>query len=723
MLYAAKGSNMIDLTGVQHHHALEEIVDVICSKTQNSDKGFFRAEVAYFMGMMASSMRTIIRTKDRGDLPVNLYAICLSPSGTGKGHSVNIMENEFLDGFRKRFSTDTLAIIADANLHELSTDRAIRNGTDVDTEREKLDKEYRDAGTFRFSIDSGTVAAVKQFRHKLLLANAGSINLSIDEIGSNIRESTELLNLLLELYDQGLVKDKLTKNTHENIRVEEIEGKTPANALLFGTPSSLLDGGPIEDVFYNFLETGYARRSIFGWGTNREKMYNVLTPEQAYQDLISPQNNAIISKWNTYFATLADPAKYGWVLEVIDDVAIKLLEYKFACEKMADELPDHEDIRKAEMSHRYFKSLKLAGAYAFVDHSVGITMDHLLSAILLVEQSGEAFEHILNREKTYVKLAKYIATVKEEVTHADLLEALPFYKSGIGARNELMSLAIAWGYKQHVLIKKSFAEGIEFFSGETLDETDLDKVRISYSDHFAYNYVNEEVPFDELHNLISTDNYHFLNHYLRNGHRTEENVQVGFNLLVLDIDGGASIELVQDLLKEYKFLLYTTKSHTPEDNRFRVILPINYYLELNTEDYRDFVNGILAWLPFTCDEVTNQRSRKWRTNDQCEFFYNDGQLIDALTFIPRTTKNEQFKSEISKIESMDNLERWFAQRIASGNRNNQMIKYAFALADSGMDFTEVSNQVKRFNGMLQNSLSEVEIENTILKSVAKRYTV
>src|SRR5690606_95263 len=133
------------------------------------------------------------------------------------------------------------------------------------------------------------------------------------------------------------------------------------------------------------------------------------------------------------FHQLADPALFNWKMVVEDDVAIKLISYKIHCESISSALAEHEDIKKAELSHRYFKALKLAGAYAFIDGSTEVEMDHLLSAIKLVEESGEAFQLILNREKTYVKLAKYIASTDTEVTHADLLEALPFYKSGNAA--------------------------------------------------------------------------------------------------------------------------------------------------------------------------------------------------------------------------------------------------------------------------------------------------
>ena len=103
-------------------------------------------------------------------------------------------------------------------------------------------------------------------------------------------------------------------------------------------------------------------------------------------------------------------------------------------------------------------------------------------------------------------MAKYIASVGSEVTHADLLEALPFYKSGNAARNEMMTLATAWGYKKHIIIKKSFIDGIEFFKGETLEETDLNEMVVAYSDHWAYHYLGERVPFDQLHVMTQARN-------------------------------------------------------------------------------------------------------------------------------------------------------------------------------------------------------------------------
>jgi hypothetical protein len=713
---------MIDLSGVEHHPAVEIITDVLCNKTENTDKGFFRTETAYFLGKMASSMRATIVTKDRGDIPVNIYALALATSGYGKGHSVSIIEEEFLKPFRKRFMEDTFQVVGEKNLWDIANDRAARNGTDQQEEFDKAEKEFKGLGAYPFTFDSGTTPAVKQLRHKLLMGGCGSINLQIDEIGSNLIGQTEVLTTFLELFDQGKIKQKLVKNTADNQRNEEVDGKTPTNMLLFGTPSKLLDGGQTEDQFYSFLDTGYARRCIFGMGQQNKKASLMLSAEEIYQNLTNPANTQAINKLAMHFHTLADPAMFGWRMEVEDEVAIKLLTYKISCEKAAEMLPEHEEIRKAELSHRYFKALKLAGVYAFVDKSNEVEMDHLLQAILLVEESGASFQAILNREKAYVKLAKYIADVGVEVTHADLHEALPFYKSSQSARNEQMTLATAWGYKRHIIIKKSFVDGIEFFKGEKLQESDLNEIIVSYGEHWAYNYLAEKVPFDQLHQLTQAPGYHWANHHFKGGHRAEENVIAGFNMISIDVDGGVSLATVHELMKDYKFLTYTTKRHTEEENRFRLMLPINYHLELESDEYKEFMNAVMLWLPFVTDESANQRAKKWECYGGGSYHYNlEGETLDALDFIPKTSRAEAHQAQFRELQSLDNLERWFAQRIASGNRNNQMIKFALALVDSGMSLVDVSRQVHAFNQKMNSPLSSDEIDSTVMVTVAKRY--
>lgn len=711
----------VDLETIPHHPALDEITDVLCVRVQNNDRHFFRTIAAYYLTSIASTMRAKIATKDRGDVPVNCYAIALATSGAGKGHSTGIIENEFLAGFRDRFVSETLPIVAERNMWKLATTRSIKNATEDTQEFEALEKEYASTGAYPFVFDGGSESAIKQIRQKLLIADIGSINLQIDEIGSKLQQMhiTEALNTYLELYDQGMIKQKLKMNTSDSKRMSEIHGKTPANAFMFGTPDKLLDGGKTEDAFYSFLETGYARRSLFAFG-KPIRTSTKMTPREIFYSKINPTNSQQIQKWATHFTFLADPDKHNWMMELPDDEAIELITYQIDCEDRADQMPRFDSIAKAEMMHRYFKALKLAGALAFIDESTVITMGHIHAAIKLVEESGNAFKELLSRDSAHIKLAKHIADLGRDVTHADLVQALPFYKSGTAARQEMMSLATAWGYKNNVIIRKSFEDGIEFFSGESLQETDLDKLIISYSDDYAYNYQADLAPFDQLHVLTQADGMHWCSHAFEKQHRAEDNVIPGFNLLVVDVDGTADMDQTHQLLSDYTFMTYTTKRHTDASHRFRLIMPMNYQLHLDREDYSAFVQNVLKWLPIQVDESAMQRSRKWMSNPNGTYHVNEGQLIDVLPFIPKTSRNEDFHARNKELQSLDNLERWFAERMVNGDRNNQMIKFALALVDSGMDYIDVERRVVEFNEKLSEGLSANELKSTVLVTAAKR---
>lgn len=715
---------MKDISTVAHHPAISSITDILMAKTQNQDAPFFRMMTAFFLTKLASNMRAYVATKDRGDIPVNMYACSLAVSGSGKGHSVGILENELMGGFQERFVHEVLPAISDVNLDRLAQRRSNMMNTPLADELAALKKEYSAAGAFAFTFDSGTTAAVKQMRHKLLLSDVGAINLQVDEIGLNLISSTELLTTFLELFDQGRIKQKLTKNTNDNTRNSEIFGKTPANLLLFGTPTKLLDGGKTEEEFHSFLDTGYARRCFFAYG-QRVRAASNHTPEEIYRSLINQNHTSLIQHWYDHFESLGSPTKHNWRVNMPDNVGIELMAYKIACEELADSLPEHEEVRKAEITHRYFKTMKLAGALAFIDEQPDMSLIHLEQAMKITEESGEAFQRIFNRERNYVRLAKFIASSGMELTQADLTEELPFYRGSVANKNEMMSLAAGWGYKNHMIIKRSFSEGIELFRGETLEETNLDKIQISYSTHMAFEYRSQQAPFRDLDKLLQLDGYHWINHALKEGdkgkgHRQEDTVIEGFNMIVLDVDNGASIHTARTLLKDYTYLMYTTKRHTDEENRFRVLMPINYRLRLDSEEYKEFMQNVFSWFPIAVDETTGQRSRKWLSHAGGEIYSNEGELVDALKFIPKTSRNETYRKSLMQLESLTNLERWFAQRMEPGNRNNQMVKFALALVDTGMTLVDIERNVLAFNSKLQEPLDLMELKTSVFVTVAKK---
>lgn len=706
----------VDTSNTPHFPLMEQIVEYINAKTQNPHKEFFRIMVAYYLGKIAGSMRATIITKDRGNIPVNTYAIALATSGYSKGHSVGLLEN-LSEGFREVFADETLPIVAEANLIKISSVRAANKGTTENEEYEAIRKEYDSAGEVPFTFDSGTVPAIKQLRHKLLLASLGSINLQIDEISLNLLGSIEPLTAYLELFDMGKLNSKLTKNTKDSVRGKELVGKTPANLLLFGTPTKVFDGSIVESQFNDMLEMGYARRCLFAFANTPVKVFTK-TPKQVFDELTNTATQASEIHIKNLFRQLADNRLHDWEIGLPDDSAILLIQYKMYCEQLASTYPDHKAVESAELSHRYFKALKLAGAFAFSNLDQEISTLTLMQAIKLVEESGESFEKIRTREKAYVRLAKYISSTGVEMTQAELVEQLPFFKGSNATRSEMLQLASSWGFTNHIVITKRTLNGIELFSGERLKETNPDKLIISYSNELAHNYEPELCRFDQLSVLASTPDLHWCNHTFKDGHRLEANAIPEFNLVVIDIDGGFNAQAAHSLLSEYRHVIYTTKRSTPENNRFRIIMPISHTLKLNSDDYRQLMINILDWLPIPADTEANQRSRKWLSNPSGTILVNDsGALLDVLKFIPRTNK-EQTKPSLLDATKM---ETWFLEQVDNLGRNNTLLRYGLVLFDSGMGLLEVTNTVTTLNSKFTNPLLQSELEATIFKTIANKY--
>ena len=111
-----------------YHPTMERMVDILRKKTQNQNPMFFRLVVSYFFAKVASMMRAHVVLADDQIIPVNMYAINLAPSGSGKGHSINIMEDNVIAGFRKRFLEDTFKVKSDASLKKIAVRRAQRDG-------------------------------------------------------------------------------------------------------------------------------------------------------------------------------------------------------------------------------------------------------------------------------------------------------------------------------------------------------------------------------------------------------------------------------------------------------------------------------------------------------------------------------------------------------------------------------------------------------------------
>lgn len=694
----------------------EKIVDILVSKTGNEDRSFFRVMVAYKFAEIATNMRCTVEYAGSKNIPTNVYALDLAPSGYSKNASMNVLEKEIFKKFKDKFMNQVLPDVSFNNLALIANDYSLATGLDIKDAKHQIDKEYNNLPKFLYSFGSSTPEGFKAMRAKLSMAGIGATNNIIDEIGSNLTGNQETMTVQLEAYDTGDSKQKLIKTDGGN---SDLRGSVPSNLFAFGTQSKLLDGSTIEKQFFELLETGYARRFIVGFVENHQRD-TTLTAEEMYDRIMSPTIDLDVMSMSSYFEGLADETMYKKNITMSKDTTIALMQYRLDCDNRANLLKEHENILEAVLRHSYWRALKVAGAYAFVMGESSITLEILNNSIALIEDSTRCFKSMLSRDKAYVRLAKYIAGVGKKVTQVDLLEDLAFYRGSETQKRELLQLAIAYGYNNNIIIKNTIKDGVEFFQGESLEKTDINAINCSWSKDIAEGYKPATSSFDKLYQLVSAKGFHYCSHSFRDGHRKSENAIEGFNLLILDVDSGLPIEVCKSLLSKYTFMIATTKRHTDEHNRYRIIMPMSHKLKLNANDYKQFMKNVFSWLPFDSDEQTSDIARKWESHSGT-YDYNYGELFDVMDFIPNTPKESKYRDRVQKIGNSDTLQRWFLINYKDEEgRNNTCIKYALALLDDGMSSENIRHSLYDFNNKLENPLSELELESTVMKTIIKK---
>ena len=713
----------MDLSKLEHHPISEIIVEAIGDKLNTDQLNFIRIHTSFFLTAMASMMRTTIQLPNTDPEPVCFYGINLAPSGFGKGYASSLLSKNVIGPYMDKYINETSKEIAETSLSALALKRALRDGADLVEEEHvykgHVKRDFEDCGAYMPTFDSATVAAVKQARIKIQMGSTGSLNLLTDEIGSNLLGQQEVLTLFLELFG-GSVENKLIKNTKESIRSEILKGITPTNMMLFGVDSSLFDDSKTEEAYLSMLEVGYARRCFFGYileGALHIK--NKLTPEQQLAKAKQGNSTKQLEDISNILEALCTIDNSNKIITVPDDTALMYYEYSNYCIDRAAKFKPHKTLQIAEMRQRHWKTIKFAGTYAFIDNTDFITPDQLGAAIKIAEESGEAFNLMIHREKAYIRLAKHLANVKTTVTQADLMDALPYFKGPKSVRDDMIINARSWGYSNNIIIMKEYADSVERYTAKTLSPTNLNELIISTSNDTVHNYIPRLLKWDDLAVMSQDSDLEWVNHHLQDQYRQDDNAIPGFNVIVLDIDDGISLQLTRAMLSNYKALYYTTKRHTDKQHRFRILLPTNYKLELEPELYKEFMKNLNEALPFPVDTATGQMARKW-SSCKGQYGVTDGNLFDVLPYIPQTSKNEERIQRFKDMNSLDNLERWVLLNTEDGNRNNQLHKFARILIDGGLTYKQIINHVANLNDKLTDNLDLRELNETIFKTVKKQ---
>lgn len=642
---------------------------------------------------------------------------------SGKGRANSMLKKLFFKEFDQEFLS-LFASRSKASIEYLGELKARREGMEVSLATSMIQRRFNELPKFIPAYNDATEAGLKTLREKLTLASVGSTNVELDELGINMNKIEEFLSAILEVYDNGELNQKLTKTDSS-----EDTNAIPATFLAFGTGSTLLDGSAKEEKFMEFLRQGLSRRCSFSYSEKisvSKSEGKEFDPFEVLSRAKSAKDTSSSRKISTMLFNLCKSENIDKVIKVPNTIWAQLLTYENECKIEAAKMSEFDDILRLNLVHSYWQLSKLMTIYAFIDGKDTVEQIHYDTALNYLKESFKQLKMITKTKTNGERIAEFICMSGTELTLFDLTDKLPFYKSGNKQqKQEMLDLAQSFAATHDMVIKHILRDGIDYYSGTRLEQTKLTNIRISIgAGHPAEGFVARNGAWEDLYQ-VPTMKCNYSAHWFRDSYRKACNAIPGFDLVILDIDDGVDILTAKAILDGQKYMIATTKSHQKEKrgkihDRYRIFLPMKYNLEMEEEEYSQFMANIMEDFPIECDPSCKDISRFYYGCDTAEYWYGEGELFDPARYIPNTEVNKKRVIENENLSEIGALERYFLKRMSPGNRNNMFQRFAFALADSGESYENIEDRVHNMNRMLEQSLPLKELSSTVLKSVRKK---
>lgn len=342
---------------------------------------------------LVSFKRIMIReSSEQKPKTINYYGLDVIPSGGGKDKPLKEIDEYLFCDFKETFKKANSEYLK--SKEEAIKEKAGREFKESDKKQfayiEKSMQEIRDV---RMEIGDGTPEGFYDDMKALNDAGFGGAFLKISEFGLYLDSPSSaqqlMLNMLYEAYD-GSASLKSTKGEKRSYYVENI----PVNCILFSDPSKFA-GGKSGQTLNNMLDSGLGRRCFISFMEDTELIITEDPDEQRMNEAIAYNKTHELRDiifW--YFQEIPDNAVY-----TLDDEAYKRFhKYKNDNKRKYNQiLKTSDEVIKKELRGRFWKTLKLAGIIAALEHpkELVITVKDIEYAIYMAELFAKNLEKFL----------------------------------------------------------------------------------------------------------------------------------------------------------------------------------------------------------------------------------------------------------------------------------------------------------------------------------------
>lgn len=377
------------------------------------------ASINYKMSNIASQLHIKIDTRS-GYQPTtaNTYTCVLLESGGGKNSSLGLLDRYYFG--------DAFKYIREV-VYPRYKQLALKKLEDEGIERE--------IHTWTQSISDSTPSGMYAYAESFSLCGFGSLNVEVDEIGKSVTSKAELFENLLTPYDNGDFMP-VAKRTDPNSM--DING-LPVNLYAFGNKVRLFNGDNVERDFIQLIDEGYGRRFIFvdDNSSPRPKTPQEILDEMDKSETIRREKEADRQR----IKSLVKLDNFGKILELDRDAMLEYATIKANSDVYISENKGLLPAVQADVSERHFKTVKLAGVYAFFEGRDYVTRDNILQAYEVILESSKVLANLRQIKPTHHRLLDQLLREDKPVTTQTML-AYPFINSQWTKKiNEYVDLA------------------------------------------------------------------------------------------------------------------------------------------------------------------------------------------------------------------------------------------------------------------------------------------
>ena len=688
------------------NQVIEQCKEIILLNKPDIPEKIVIQAVHYVLSLAASLKRVTLKGLDEDRVPLNYYGITFANSGRGKDLSVSIamkFVEPIIDAYNSRLSDLVIS----------------HQEQNVDMSIPSLENK------------EGTTSGFLQDRNVLDVLKVGSTNIRVEELVSVLKSSDfeQVLNMLTESWQEGSNASRSFKS-YMSPKINFV----PANCLLYSSPEGFRNEGNKQfQGFVDNLSNGMARRSYVVFDESDVqieaeptveslKIYseNIKIAKQRSKDMSDYLSNIILNCNKT--------------IEFTVEAELVVKKYEIINKNIVAKSPLMKNAVKAEMLSRAYKIRRLAGLYALYDGSIEVSIENVNDAIEWAESLSKDLIIALNAETIAEKIFDYLDKVEKYSSQTDVMK---YYKMTVKDFKENIDEVYTVAYdngstmQSKVFDKEAKVIKYNLIKGEL---TEADQMICSTSNSMSDDFVQQKIGYKNLPDLVMGKyGKNYSAGLFLNNKRNKDNYIKRQNLIIFDVDEGMSIEDAKLFLSQYRGFIATTRNHLKEKNgkvleRFRIVLVSKYIFNLDHEEYKHTITNFALLHNLTVDFPVIEPSRLYYSNPESEVTHLEGdELIDLRAYIPETKEVEVTKKSIELGEQYDGgeningFDKYFLMQTSQGNRNNNLVKYGFALiTKKNLDFESAKAKVLSLNSMLPDPLSESELERTVFKSMSRK---